>query len=70
MVTRGFQGVQRVPRDYRGEKGLQDYRKLYIGLQKVSGGFKGLHRLQVTTKASRATKGFKGLRRVTRGYKW
>ena len=47
---------------------MQGYTKLYIGLQGVPGGFKGLHRLQGTTKASRATKGFKGLQTVRKYY--
>ena len=44
---------------------LQDYNHR---VTKSSRGYKGLHRLQGITKASRVTKSFKGLLTVTRGY--
>ena len=74
--------MKRVTRGYRGEKGFQGKRKLYIGLQGVPGVTKGnigysvLRRLQGLQRVSRGykrlervTKGYKGLQGDTRGYK-
>ena len=61
-VTTGYYGLQGLKRVSGKDKALHR-------VTKSSRGYKGLHRLQGITKASRVTKSFKGLQTVTNGYK-